>query len=411
MIKFLYDIFFLPAAGLWLNKQAGKNEKMQLREKTWKDMANSLPPKNSRRIWVHAASMGEFEQAKPLIEMISKNYPEIEIIVSFFSPSGYENQKNYKFADHKLYMPIDKKENASFFVDKVDPDLVLFVRYELWINHFREIKSRNIPLILFCATKPGVDGIIEKISRPFYKKAFSYFDVIFTAGKEHTDYLHDLALKAQIVTSADTRIDRILEKVRSANDSFNFLKDFLKHDLVLLAGSTWPDDEEMIVSALKNHNDISVVFVPHEPDPAHIKALSTKIKDYVLLSDIEKHEHGCYSHIIVDSIGKLLLLYGIADLAYIGGGFGAGVHSVTEPAGYGLPLAAGKKINNSPDAPRLENAGALQVVVNSSEFSAWLDNMKIKNKYSKAAAAAKSYVESSRNATEFIFERIRKFIN
>ncbi|MCX6155561.1 MAG: hypothetical protein NT007_15520 [Candidatus Kapabacteria bacterium] len=342
-----------------------------------------LKNKSSFRLWIHVSSMGEFEQIKPVIEQIKTEKPEICILVSFFSPSGFETQKNYKNADYKLYLPIDSKRNIRYFLDKVQPDFAIFVRYELWLNTLSELNIRNIPLWLICATIPGKNGKIPTILNFYYKRVFNLFNNIFTTSEEHTKYFKALPV-LHVETGFDTRYDRILQKVDQARTEPIINKGYYPDGtVVIVLGSSWEPDESLAIEAWNNLDNklqqkIKFIFVPHEPTISHILSLQSKLDSAFTLSQYLASEASIQklilkeSHLIVDSIGHLLKLYAIADGAYIGGAFGAGIHSVAEPAGYGIPLACGKDYYNSTDAIHFERISALRAISNDNEFKQWM---------------------------------------
>lgn len=424
----------MPAAEAFLTVAKPFNKKLREREGLWEDTLSEFLFENnifenSKRIWVHAASMGEFEQAKPLIEEIKSRRGDIAVISSFFSPSGFNNQKNYKHSDGTLYMPLDTRANAKYFISSIKPDLAVFVRYEYWLNHLSELKKRNIPSILVCASEPNNPALKKYFFlRAFMRTAASSFEQIFTVGEEHSKYFRSLNSKLNIVTSSDTRFDRIAEKVQSARQNPILPRELFEPDeFVLVAGSCWEPDEAMIASAVKMIHSaglgkIRVVFVPHEPKKSHLDGLRKIYPDIALLSEVEhKLESGdslnsarrwfAGRHIAVDSIGKLLRLYSCADAAHIGGGFGAGVHSVTEPAGYGIPLSCGAKFENSPDAIALNKNGALAVNKNPEQMFIWLKMLlSSQSEMGRIGDTAREYIRSGIGASKMIADSIIKYI-
>lgn len=416
LVEFLYRFVFIPFAGIYLRVFSFFNKKAAKREQSWKKLLQKVEmlPK-SKRVLFHASSMGEFEQAKPVIERLKAIDPEIHIIVSFFSPSGYDNQKDYPFANEVIYMPFDTRRNARRFLSAVNPDIAVFIRYEIWLNHLKIMKEMNIAAILICATIPGRKSAPRnRLIRDYYRLGYSQFNEIYTIGEKHTEYFQELGIDSLIITSSDTRFDRIAENVEAAANNPIIDKKYLPdNQFVLVAGSTWPPDEDILVEAIEGL-PVTLVFVPHEPTEENIKRLIGKIKRPALLSEIERSDHPDkrFEHIIVDSIGILLRLYGIADLAYVGGAFGAGVHSVTEPAGYGLPLAAGPMISNSPDAIELHKDGALSQMNNSNDLHKWLNQMIYsENERNSAGKIARSYVQNSTGAAEIVANKILGMIS
>ncbi len=365
MLNFIYNVFFILPAYLLVTIFKLFNKKLADRENNYNSSLLSLDnlDKSKKNIWFHAASMGEFEQAKPIIEFIKSNHSDYNILVSFFSPSGYNNQKNYKFADAIFYMPIDTKSNARIFIKKINPSIAIFVRYDLWRNHLLELKYNNIPTILICATKTNSKMLSSNfIFKQIYKSTLELVDELYSVNNDQYNFFISLSLSNKLMKSSDTRNDRIIQKVEESKENPLFPKSIFDRKKVIVAGSTWEKDEDILLQTYINLNvkhNIQLIIVPHEPTKEHIKTLSLKINEHVFLSEIdfsnsEKIKDTIENKIIiVDSIGKLLDLYANADIAYIGGGFGVGVHSVSEPAGYGIPVITGPKFENSPDANEL----------------------------------------------------------
>ena len=401
------------------------NKKLKEREGMWEDVMDEFLEKESRltgkRVWFHAASMGEFEQAKPVIEQLKGNYPHIHVIVSFYSPSGYNNQKDYEYADAVLYMPIDTGQNARYFINSIKPDVAIFVRYEIWHNHLNYLKRRKIPTLLICATMPNSTAMRENLFlRSFLKKSYLCFTNIYTINEQQTEFFRKLGIE-HVETFTDTRFDRIAKTVDMARQNpilgSNFIR---KDDFVLVAGSSWPPCEKMIIDSyvsIQEYRDktIKLVIVPHEPTEEHINELAMQLGKFILLSEYEKNPKKDYSEfqiLIVDSIGKLLKLYSSAHAAYIGGGFGVGIHSVTEPAGYGIPLSTGPKIDNSPDAVQLQKLGAISIVENADSFSNWMklliDNPEETGRIGKISH---DFVHKQKGSSKKIARAIEKYLS
>lgn len=394
--------------------ERNKNKKNSLKNLTVLDS-------NAKTIWFHSASMGEFEQAKPIIEFLKNANPKIQIVCTFFSPSGFNTQKNYKFADAICYLPDDTYFSAKNFINKIKPDVAIFVRYELWFNFISHLNKMQIKTFLINATCPT---ILEKckILTPFYKDIFNKFSEIYAVSKAQTNKFNQLKLKTKITQSSDTRFDRILQKVAEAKVNPVISRDlFFENELIFVAGSVWNQDVDVIVDAYKlllrnSEIKLRLIFVPHEPTLHNVKYIERKIqntiaKKTILLSEILNCNQISKNDlaekiIIVDSIGKLLKLYGIADIAYIGGGFGVGVHSITEPAGYGIPLVAGKNCFNSPDTPPLIEQKALTIIENSEMlFDFFTQNISAENR-NKIGLAAQNYIKNNCGSTVIIANKI-----
>lgn len=424
IISLAYNFIIIPILFIIRAVLKLTNKKMSKRESSWRKTLETIPkPNGTKRILFHAASMGEFEQAKPVIEHIKSKYPNIFIVCSFYSPSGYETQKTYEFADAIVYMPFDTKRNASAYLDFISPDIAVFVRYEIWHNHLSELKRRNIPAILISATMPNNKFIRDfPILKDFTRANYSLFHKIYTTGYKHTQFFENIEVRSEIITHNDTRADRIIEKVESSKDyPILPLKPFNNNHLTLVAGSSWPEDETLILQAqeMLQHN-INIIFVPHEPTEKHISTLISKINSqYVLLSEIEKIKDisgiskklkDCI--LIVDSIGKLLNLYSLADAVYIGGAFRDGVHSVSEPAGYGLALCSGPNIDVSPDAVDLLDIEALKIVKNAVELANWLRKIIENEEYrTKICKKSKQYIYNKKGASSLIAIHLIEMLN
>jgi 3-deoxy-D-manno-octulosonic-acid transferase len=420
-MSFIYNYLFMPIAGLLLSLIKLFNPKFKKREQTCLRLLNGFKNSplyncNQKRIWFHAASMGEFEQAKPIIELIKKRNPEILVFVSFFSPSGYENQKNYPVSDYLFYLPFDIKSNARKFIKIIKPDIAVFIRYEIWLNYLIELNKNNKPAYLANATAPR-----SRKLNLYYKKCFPLFKKIFTMNPIELGYFTNIIGHNSVRSLWDTRFDRINEKVEDNRSKPLFNKELFGDRLVFVCGSTWSPDEDIIIPAVnklnsspKHINSIALIIIPHQPTAEHISELKSKITNYVLLSKLENEQEnniGKFKEnnpvIIVDSIGKLLRIYANANIAYVGGAFGVGVHSVTEPAGYGIPVAVGTKYSNSPDAIELEKITVLKSVRNSDELYKWLLRLSENQELiAYISNKAENYVKSRCGSSELIYKDI-----
>jgi len=355
--------------------------------------------------------MGEFEQAKPIIELIKENYKGIEIIASFYSPSGLENQLNYNYVDYFLYLPFDSRAKIKSFFDRVSPDLVVIVRYEFWFNFIDEIRKRGLKSIMVGATQPNSNYATNPISKPYFLDTINKIGTIYSNDDRSFNFYKGI-YNNELVNSFDPRFDRINKRVIEASKNEIIRKERFENKFVIILGSSWGEDENIFLDMriMENHK-LRLIFVPHEPTETHIMELNKKLGKSILLSEALKNEEIIDEHLIVDSIGKLLSLYSIADAAYIGGGFGAGVHSVTEPAGYGLALATGPKMNNSPDAVELERQGVLKVIQNSDGLTDWIDNTLFdEDKRLNIEKGAKDYINSRLGSSKLVYEEIRIFL-
>ncbi len=415
-IELIYNRLIIPTLRMAIKASSVFNPKLRKRENV--SLLQLEEPFNAppgRRIWFHSASMGEFEQAKPVIEYLKINYKDLVIIVSFFSPSGYENQKGYAYADEIIYLPFDKKSFVKAFLAKYNPEIAVFIRYEIWLNYLLELEHQNVPRLLICASFPG-GGISNLFKAAYYKRSFNLFDEIYTIDSRHQNLFKDFIKDTPVYKSADTRFDRIIERVEKASEIDLLPKAICsKKEFIIVAGSTWEPDEKLLIAAfnkLKQHTDKSLllIIVPHEPNEKNIDRLRKQVPGSILLSRIENSTDEVET-IIVDSIGKLLSLYSYAHIAYLGGAFGAGVHSVTEPAGFALPVICGPKYTNSPDALNLAEKNALSGIKTDEELFNELKLLLTKDEImSSRANTAKEYVLSKKGESMRIAERIAGLI-
>lgn len=421
ILLFLYNFIFIPILRIYFEFNYKLN-----REKVILDFYKKLKEDNfSYKVWFHSSSMGEFEQVKYIIELLKKERPELRIICTFFSNSGYENQKNYKFADYISYLPIDTKDNAKKFIETLKPNLAVFVRYDLWLNFLINLKERNIPSLLINATYPKIykNKIIFKLIKSYYIYTYSLISEIFAVNNESFNFFKNELSYENVYQSKDTRLDRIAEIVDQSKKH-----DILPNEIInsksvtLVAGSTWEKDIELISKMLKEINKnkflLRAIIVPHKPEKDKIEQIENLIPNNIRLSNIENLDNNQLSkfkehHLIVDKIGILLKLYKYADIAYVGCGFGDGVHSTAEPAGYGLPIITGPNINNSPDAIELHKIGALQIIKNEKELINWIDKLLSDNNLRTVIGEkSKRYIEENKGfsfkITKYIIEKLTK---
>ena len=357
-MKFLYNcIVFISALLLPIIGVFHKKIKLFIhgRSKTFSEISKL---KNLKTIWLHAASLGEFEQARPIIEDIKKNYPDYKILVTFFSPSGYEIRKNYNLADVICYLPLDSKSNARKFIKEVNPTLAIFIKYEFWPNLLNELKLKEVPTIL-------VSGILRK-KQLFFKsyggfmrdslKAFHHF---FVQDENSKSLLSSINFD-NVTVAGDTRFDRV-SKILEQNNSLDFINEFKNDNYTIVAGSTWQEDEELLVDYINNKASENEKFIiaPHNIKQEPILELQKSIKKKTVLYSQLRHDLNLkeYQVFIVDTIGILTKIYATADVAYVGGGLKTGLHNILEPATFGIPVVIGNKYNKFKEAVDLVKIG------------------------------------------------------
>jgi 3-deoxy-D-manno-octulosonic-acid transferase len=406
---FLYNLI-VHFAGFLLKIMALFSPKMKLfvdgRKEVFPVLEQKIKP-TDKTIWFHAASLGEYEQGLPVIEKIKEQFPKHKIVVTFFSPSGYEVRKNNTVADVTVYLPLDTKKNAQQFLQLVHPDLVFFIKYEYWPNYLFELKKSNTKTYL-------VSGILRpnqlffKWYGGFYRDALDAFTYFFVQNETSKKLLQQLG-KSNVAVSGDTRFDRVATILEKDN-SLDFISDFKDNKLTIVVGSSWPKDEDLIVNFI-NSNTFNVKFIiaPHNIKEEQIQQLKNSItKKTVLFSEKEGKQLADFDVFIIDTIGILTKIYSYADIAYVGGGFGnPGVHNVLEPATFGVPILIGSNYSHFAEAIALVNMEACLAVSNQKELNEALENL-IRNDdiRNEKGHMCSTFVQMNKGATQMIVSRI-----
>lgn len=329
---------------------------------------------DSDYIWFHCASLGEFEQGRPVVERFRKINPEFKIILTFFSPSGYENKKDYKGADLVFYMPVDNLKSAKKFVEYVNPKAAVFIKYEFWYNHLTVLHQNKIPVIF-------VSSIFRK-NQHFFKFYGGWFrdhlrkvTYFFVQNKESQELLHSIGINNSVV-SGDTRFDRVFE-IALKPKRFSMIEKFIQGSVIFIAGSTWAKDEELLVPFINsNPHGLKFIIVPHEINTDHISRLMQRIKRKSVKYSAQDEEALKNADVlIIDTIGMLSQLYQYATIAYIGGGFGKGIHNILEPAVFGMPIIFGPSYKNFAEAKDLVNLRGAYSVANQKEFNSFISKL------------------------------------
>ncbi len=387
-----------------------KAKKMIEGRRAWKNELNCRIDKSAKYIWVHCASLGEFEQGRPLIEEIKQNNPNnYKIILTFFSPSGYEIRKNYELADNVCYLPFDTKKNAIDFVKIVNPVYAVFVKYEIWYHMLSELFRNNIPVFL-------VSGIFRKNQIFFkyygksYRKALSFFKEIFLQDKESQEILKNVGITNTDVCG-DTRTDRVISIANGKYEN-NILEKFSANKKCMVCGSTWPADEKLLCDLINNStDDFRFIIAPHEITERHLKSIELMLNVKTdRLSKIDGFTTDL-KVIIVDSIGILSKIYRYAQIAYIGGGFGQGIHNILEASVYEIPVAFGpnyKKFREACDLVKINAAFSINTI---DELKSIVNNVYSDSQYyKKIQEATKHYITASFGATQHIFNKMQLIV-
>jgi 3-deoxy-D-manno-octulosonic-acid transferase len=326
-------------------------------------------------VWVHCASLGEFEQGRPLIEAIKKQHPTYQIFLTFFSPSGYEIRKNYELADYVFYLPADTKSNARKLIELVNPEIVFFVKYEFWFHYIQELKKRNIPLYIVSAIFRE-NQLFFKNSPwgKWYRKMLFGFKHFFVQDEKSVELLASIGL-TNATKAGDTRFDRVAGIARSGKD-IPLVEKFKGNQHLVVAGSTWKPDEELLVEYIHANPDIKFVIAPHETKRANVDRLINLLKTSVICYTEATDESVMNKQVlIVDTIGLLSSVYRYADLAYIGGGFGVGIHNTLEAAIFGLPIVFGPNYLKFNEATTMVKLGIAYAINDFSGLKMILDTL------------------------------------
>ncbi len=388
---------------------APRHEKARLWSEGRKDlfgrMARAIDPA-ARIVWIHTASLGEFEQGRPIIERLRREHPEYRILLTFFSPSGYEIRKNYTGADYIFYLPIDTPRNARRFLDTVRPQIAIFVKYEYWLNLLGELRRRNIRTYI-------VSAIFRRNSiffRPYggmWRQALETFDTIFVQNDESRDLLGGLGF-GNVVVAGDTRFDRVAE-IAAAARKVDLVERFRGDRRLFVAGSTWGPDEELLIRLANDYPDTRFVVAPHEMDEGRIARLLREVRGGAVryTACTPETEFGSVQMLVLDTVGLLSSVYGYATWSYIGGGFGVGIHNTLEAATFGLPIAFGPNYAKFKEARDLVTLGAARSVRNYEELSAWFAPLHDNDaELRRAGRASKEYTVRHQGATLLIVKAI-----
>jgi len=392
---------FNKKARLWLSGREGLFNILQRKV--------DILDRSNKRIWIHCASLGEFEQGRPVIEKIKQQYSDYIIILTFFSPSGYEVRKDYKYVDIVSYLPLDTSNNSKKFINIVKPDIVIFVKYEFWYNIISQIYKRNIPLFLISA-KFRQDQLFFKKYGKHYRNILSMFTHIFVQDNNSAKLLNSFNID-NVTVSGDTRIDRVFT-ISNENKEIDIIRKWKNNNKVFICGSVW-DRDIKIISQLVNSIDnplieYKYIIAPHEINNSQIINIkkSFRNKKTATFSEIQNDNNINADIIIIDCIGILNVLYKYADISYVGGGFNNGIHNTLEPAVYGLPIIFGPKYHKFNEAIELINNGAGFSVKNYSQLKEKLIFLSNDNNRNISAIKAKEYVISNIGATNIIINKI-----
>lgn len=400
MMLFLYNIG-IRLYGLGVRVAALFNSKAEkwvcgrqgLLEKTERETASFA----GETLWVHCASLGEFEMVRPIMEQLKKADSNLRIVLTFFSPSGYEVRKYYEVADHVFYLPLDTPSNAKRFVEAIKPNKVIFVKYDLWFHHLKEAKEFGAKLMLISATfRPN--QVYFKSYGNIGRKALQLFDRIFLVDTDSEKLVHGIGIKNTTVCG-DTRYDRVMEIAATA-ESNEVIKAFKANSKLIICGSTWKEDEKVLHHSVGKIPNVKWIIAPHEVGEENIQRVQRLFPDSVLYSEYQKSDARI---LIIDSIGLLNKIYRYADVAYIGGGFRTGLHNVFEATVFGVPTVFGPDASRFPDAGEMAQKGLAFRIQNEAELKSKFTEL-LSQDQTQLRNEIKKFMEARTGATKTILE-------
>ena len=367
--------------------------------------------KGKKSLWFHCASLGEFEQALPLIEAIKLTYPQYQLFVSFFSPSGFEYQKENPVVDGVFYLPADTKSNAKSLIDLLNPSVVFFIKYEYWYHYLNMCNEKDIPVISV-STILRPDQVFFKFYGSFYREMLKKFYFFFVQNQETLILLKSVGLENAII-SGDTRFDRV-NSILNKNTPLKFIDNFKGSDKLIVLGSTWRKDIDLWMDYINFSQNLKFIIAPHNISMDEIAYVEEKIKSKTLRYSNISNGVDNLNVLIIDNIGMLSSIYKYADITYVGGAFGEGLHNILEPATYSKPVIIGKgKLNKKyQEVQALLNAGGAFEIADSASLERVMKKLLTdEDFYSKASQACRSYVERNLGSADIILNHLKAILS
>ena len=399
---FIYNIG-ITLASFGLKTTSLFNEKIKKgiigRQETFSILQNILKP-SDKTLWFHCASLGEYEQGLPVFKALKTHYKEHKIVLTFFSPSGYEIRKNSPIADVVVYLPLDTKKNANRFLDLLKPELTVFVKYDIWPNFLNELKRRQLRAILISASFRENQSYFKFYGSPLRNALFA-FEHIFTQNEASKKLLESINYN-HVTVSGDTRFDRVSSQLETDN-TLDFIETFKQDKLCVVAGSTWPEDDMLLANFINSEapGDLKFIIAPHNIKSNQIKNIQEKLNiESVLFSEKDSKTLENYQVLIIDTIGILSKIYSYADIAYVGGAVGTtGLHNTLEPAVFGIPIIIGNNHSKFPEAQEMIDGGGMFSISNQKEFDIVFKEL-IENTQKRLLAGNNNlkYIETNKGA-------------
>lgn len=402
---FLYTLS-LRIAALW-------NTKARLwvdgRKTVFDEIKNKVSPEDNK-IWFHCASLGEFEQARPVMELFKQRNPSFKILLTFYSPSGYEVRKNYTGADYVFYLPADTVANARQFIELVNPSLAVFAKYDFWFNYLQTLQKCKIPVVVFSAVFRKDQYFFQEYAE-WFLKILSRIDCIYVQDDESRKLLRKAKFN-NVLVCGDTRFDRVMQIAEHSID-FPLIKKFKSEKSTIIAGSTWKEDERIIIELIKKRKDtMKYIIAPHETNEKRITELMEEIPVSSLrFSQANEQNISDVNVLIIDSIGILSQLYRYADVAYVGGGFGKGIHNILEPAAFSVPIIIGPNFKKFNEAVEMVNLSMAFTIDKFRQMNNKItDLFFVKGSDNAIKRRIAEYMKSKKGATQQVVEGIEKLL-
>lgn len=404
-------LIFLYNIGVWIATFFSKKVKTMWKgeHETFRVLRENIDP-DAKYIWFHAASLGEFEQGRPIMERIKQEHPEYKILLTFFSPSGYEVRKNYPGADIIVYLPIDTIGNARRFLDLARPVMAFFIKYEFWYNYLCLLKKRQVPTFSVSSIFRPNQIFFRGYGRS-YAKVLRSFTHFFVQNERSRELLKSIGIDCVSVTG-DTRFDRVLQ-IRDAGKSLPIVEKFIggtaeEHPRVFIAGSSWPPDEDIFIKYFNEHPEWKLIIAPHVIGEDHLKQILSKLnRKAVRYTEATTENVVGAECLIIDCFGLLSSIYRYADVTYVGGGFGVGIHNVLEAAVWGKPVIFGPNNKNFQEAQGLLQAGGGFEITSCDDFLGIMQKLDDDNALGQSCKRAGEFVESLAGATEQIMSKVK----
>lgn len=395
---------FIPKAKIWIDGRKNIFEKLQAQLST---LNSQHQTSDFKLIWFHCASLGEFEQGRPLMEKIKREQPSTKILLTFFSPSGYEIRKNYTGADFIFYLPMDTPSSAKKFIETVKPEIAIFVKYEFWFNYLNELKKQHVPTYLICGIFRE-DHYFFKSYGAWFRKQLNAFTHFYLQDEPSLNSLNSIGYHNATV-AGDTRFDRVFEISKNVKQ-IDIVRQFVADKKVFVAGSTWEEDIKIISNFNFRIEGFKLIIAPHEIDETSIQTTIQQLNNSTIVRYSQANEQNIKDAeiLIIDNIGMLSSLYQYGTIAFIGGGFGKNIHNILEPATFGLPIIFGPKYQNFNEAKQLIQLGGAFSVSSSEEFKKTVEHLSKPETLQNEACISKKYVLSHIGATDKILKSIFK---